>query len=103
MAEKNQSNVIIANNLKIDLDRYEAVINGRELKLARKEYELLVFLARNAGYVFNREKIMAAVWGVAVPLKTRTVDVHIRRLRSKMRSAGKYIRALRGVGYKFKP
>lgn len=89
--------------LEIDPEKHEVKIRDKEVTLTAKEFSLLYYLAENKGRVVNREKLLDKVWGVEVALETRTVDVHIKRLREKLGSkAGSYIETLRGVGYKFK-
>lgn len=89
-------------NLLIDLERYEVTLNGQRIDLTFKEYELLKFLATNPGKVFTRDSLLNKVWGYEYYGGTRTVDVHVRRLRSKIEdSTHQFIETVRGVGYKF--
>ena len=78
-------------------------INGKILHLRRKEYELLEFMARNAGRVINRLSILEYVWNYSIHCNTNTLDVHIAALRRKLRTvkAQKIIRTIHGLGYKF--
>lgn len=88
--------------LLIDFERYEVSLNDQRVDLTFKEYELLKFLATNPGKVFTRESLLNKVWGYEYYGGTRTVDVHVRRLRSKMEdSTHQFIETVRGVGYKF--
>ncbi|MCU0641047.1 MAG: response regulator transcription factor [Candidatus Margulisbacteria bacterium] len=87
--------------LEIDSDRHEVRVAGKPLELTAKEFLLLHYLAENKGRVYSREKLLDAVWGIDVAIETRTVDVHIRRLREKLGKAEKHLITLRGVGYKF--
>ena len=88
--------------LVIDLEKYEVALNGTTLTLTFKEYELLKFLATNPGKVFTRDAILNKVWGYDYYGGTRTVEVHIRRLRSKLEEASHpFLETVRGVGYKF--
>ena len=88
--------------LSIDFERYEVHLNGAPIDLTYKEFELLRFLASHPGRVFTREALLDKVWGYDFYGGTRTVDVHIRRLRSKIESSGSlYIQTVRNVGYKF--
>jgi len=73
------------------------------VELTLKEYQLLVFLMRNAGRVFTREELLDRVWGSDYFGGTRTVDVHIRRLRAKTEFAGDLFETVRGVGYRLVP
>ncbi len=88
--------------LKLDVDRYEVSLDEEPLELTYKEFELLKFLATHPGKVFNRDQLLNQVWGYDFIGGTRTVDVHIRRLRAKL--GPKYaalIDTVRNVGYKF--
>ena len=91
-------------NLTVDRDRYLVYqgINGdeKEMRLPRKEFELLYFLASHPGKVFSRQEILDEVWGQDVYVVDRTVDVHVRKIREKIGS--KYIETVKGVGYRFK-
>jgi DNA-binding response OmpR family regulator len=90
--------------LKIDENRYEVRKNGVPVELTFKEFELLRFLADRPGKVFTREILLEQVWGYDYFGGSRTVDVHIRRIRSKIdREDHTYIRTVRGVGYIFEP
>jgi DNA-binding response OmpR family regulator len=86
----------------LNLETYQAQIDGRPLDLTYMEYELLRFLASNPGRVFTRETLLSRVWGYEYYGGARTVDVHIRRLRAKLgeEHAG-LIQTVRSVGYKF--
>jgi len=94
---------ITINTLEIDTERHKITISGRELELSPKEYDLLVFLAVNKGYVFTREQLIEKVWGYDFAGDTRTVDVHIRWLRQKIESdpsKPEKLITVRGAGYK---
>ncbi len=89
-------------HLVIDFERYEVHVKGEPVDLTYKEFELLKFLATHPGKVFTREALLDRVWGYDYYGGTRTVDVHIRRLRSKIEGGGAaYIETVRNVGYKF--
>ena len=91
-------------DLLIDLDRHEVKVNGATIHLKPKEYELLVFLARNRGIVLSRDLILERVWGWDYDGGSRTVDVHVRWLREKIEPepAQPYrIVTVRGIGYRF--
>jgi len=89
--------------LVIDIARCEVSIGNRLLALTFKEYELLKFLAKNKGKVFTREVLLNEVWGYEYYGGDRTVDVHIRRLRSKLNDPGNnYIQTVRNIGYRLK-
>jgi DNA-binding response OmpR family regulator len=96
--------IIETGDLRIDPISHEAKLDGAPLELAPKEFALLYFLARNPGQVFSREALLDRVWGKEAFVNPRTVDVHIRWLRTKIeRDADNPQRliTLRGVGYKF--
>ena len=91
-------------DLVIDFERYEVHVKGEPIDLTYKEFELLKFLLTNPGKVFTREVLLNKVWGYDFYGGTRTVDVHIRRLRAKLETHGHvYIETVRNVGYKFLP
>lgn len=95
--------LIKCGDLMIDLARCEVSVNGRLVLLTFKEYELLKFLASNKDRVFTRESLLNQVWGYDYFGGDRTVDVHIRRLRSKIEdSTHIFIETVRNVGYKFR-
>jgi DNA-binding response OmpR family regulator len=85
----------------VELRRSErvALVDGREVKLTGKEFDLLAFLIENAGHVFSRERLLDEVWGMTYPGDTRTVDVHIAQLRRKL-GLHELIVTVRGAGYK---
>jgi two-component system OmpR family response regulator len=90
-------------DLEIDIGRHQAFFKGSQLNLTPKEYDLLVFLAKNKGFVFNREQLLDKVWGYDYAGDTRTVDVHIHWLRQKIESNPnnpKHLVTVRGTGYK---
>jgi DNA-binding response OmpR family regulator len=89
--------------LEIDIARHRASLDGKELELSPKEFDLLAFLARNKGLVFNRDQLLEKVWGYDFAGDTRTVDVHIRWLRQKIEADAahpEYLVTIRGTGYK---
>ena len=86
-------------DLVIDREKFVVKIKGQELTLPKKEFELLELLASRPGKVFNREQILAIVWGNETIVGERTIDVHIRKLREKLGES--YIRTIKGVGYTF--
>ena len=95
--------VIKVGDLVIDLAGYECSLGGRRLDLTHQEFELLRFLAQNRGRVFSRDQLLQKVWGYEYTGGTRTVDIHVRRLRAKLGpvSSG-LIATIRHVGYKMK-
>lgn len=92
---------IQASGVVIDEASYSAKVNGRQLDLTYKEFELLRFLAQQPGRVFTREQLLSEVWGYDYFGGTRTVDVHIRRLRAKLGDLESLIGTVRNVGYRF--
>ncbi|MBQ7063721.1 MAG: response regulator transcription factor [Firmicutes bacterium] len=100
-----KENVLEIGGLKINLDSRQVFTDGKEVNLTAKEFDLLELLARNAGKVYSREKLLDVVWGYDYPGDERTVDVHVRRLREKIEprsSEPTYIQTKWGVGYFFK-
>ena len=95
--------LIECDGLLIDLARYEVTLDGRIIELTFKEYELLKLLAANSGRVYSREALLDQVWGYEYYGGDRTVDVHVRRLRSKIDdSTHTFIETVRNIGYRFK-
>ncbi|MSP16563.1 MAG: response regulator transcription factor [Myxococcales bacterium] len=89
--------------LVIDIAGYEASLRGRKLELTRQEFELLRFLAQQRGRVFTRDQLLQKVWGAKYEGGTRTVDIHVRRLRAKLgATVGSLIETVRNVGYKMR-
>ncbi len=79
-------------------------VDSRPLRLTRKEHQLLALLVQNAGEIVPRGVLLARVWGYGAEIRTRTLDVHIRRLRKKLGGYGdQYIETIFGVGYRFQP
>lgn len=88
--------------LLIDLAAHEVAVEGRQVELTHQEFVLLRFLAQHRGRVFSRDQLLTRVWGVDYYGGSRTVDIHVRRLRMKLGSAAKPLETVRGVGYKMK-
>ncbi|MCS7286133.1 MAG: response regulator transcription factor [Anaerolineae bacterium] len=102
--EKPPTERLVFGNLTIDLARREVLMDGKPLNLKPREYDLLVFLARNKGIVLSRDLILERVWGWDYAGGTRTVDVHIRWLREKIEpdpDNPTRIVTVRGIGYRF--
>jgi two-component system alkaline phosphatase synthesis response regulator PhoP len=96
------STVLRAGDLTLDLANYRVAVTGRNIELTFKEYELLRFLMQNQEKVLTREALLKRVWGYDYFGGSRTVDVHIRRLRSKLEDRGHvFIETIRNVGYRF--
>jgi DNA-binding response OmpR family regulator len=91
-------------HLKIDFDQETALLDDGRLVLTRKEYALLALLVEHAGQIIPRDALLMQVWGYGAEVKTRTLDVHVRRLRKKLgRFAEQYIETIFGIGYRFQP
>ena len=86
-------------NLYINFSAHRVTVDGREVSLTLKEFQLLRFLVENMGEVMTRDEILQNIWGYEFDGENRTVDVHIRTLRSKLRDAGEIIQTVRGIGY----
>lgn len=98
-----KSNVLHYENLTIDMDAYQVEICGKRIELPPKELELLNYLASNPNRVFTRNQLLDAVWGFEYFGESRTVDVHVKRLREKIDGASDkwVLKTIWGVGYKF--
>lgn len=99
---KPSQNSIVIDNMVLDLDKYELTVNGLKVELTYKEFELLKILVLNQDKVFSREKLLSKVWGYDFYGGSRTVDVHIRRLRTKIEPPyNLMLKTIRNVGYLF--
>src|SRR4051812_7870730 len=97
---------LAAGPVRMDIDRHVVTVAGDAVQLPLKEFELLELLLRNAGRVLTRGQLIDRVWGADYVGDTKTLDVHVKRLRSKVEpepSAPRYIVTVRGLGYKFEP
>ena len=91
-------------HLDVDFERKTVMLDSKPLGLTRKEYDLLAMLVQNSGEVVTREALLLRVWGYNSQIRTRTLDVHIRRLRKKLGAlSGAYIETIFSVGYRFQP
>ena len=88
-------------DLKIDVDSHEVHVDSSLIELTALEFRLLRELVDKRGRVQSRDSLLSEVWGYSSDVTTRTVDTHIKRLREKLGSMGKYVQTIRGVGYKF--
>lgn len=98
--------VLEAGGVRVDVDRHQVSVNGREIAMPLKEFELLELLLRNAGRVLTRGQLIDRVWGADYFGDTKTLDVHIKRIRSKIEddpSDPKALVTVRGLGYRFEP
>ncbi|HVD96616.1 MAG TPA: response regulator transcription factor [Cytophagaceae bacterium] len=91
--------IISINDLVIDKTSYTVTVADKKITLAKKEFELLYFLCQHPNKIFNRDDILKRVWGTDVYVVSRTVDVHIRKIREKV--GEHYISTVKGIGYKF--
>jgi DNA-binding response OmpR family regulator len=91
-------------HLTVDFERETAHLDGATMKLTAKAFSLLAFLARHPGQLVPRETLLMLVWGYGEEIRTRTLDVHVRRLRKSLGKYGTvYIETIFGVGYRFQP
>ena len=100
---KQKGAVIEYDDLKINIESYTAEIDGKELTLPRKEFELLAFFMSQPNKVFTRESLLSSIWEDDVYVVDRTIDVHINRIRSKLLNFKNCIESVKGVGYRFRP
>jgi two-component system alkaline phosphatase synthesis response regulator PhoP len=96
---KPENKILKIDNLTIDPERFMVQVNGKDIALAKKEFELLYLLALKPGRVFLRNEILNQIWGNDVIVGDRTIDVHIRKIRQKLEID--CITTVKGVGYKF--
>lgn len=94
--------VLKIDDLVIDIAGYEVRIAGRRIELTHQEFELLRYLAQHRGRVFTREALLERAWGYRYAGGTRTVDIHVRRVRAKLGEMGTWIETVRNVGYKLR-
>ncbi len=102
--QDNKDLILKIRDITIDKEKYLVTLRNQEIKLSATEFKLLLFLAERPKKVFNREQLLDAVWGSEIYIEPRTVDVHIRRIRSKIEQnpdEPQYIKTMRGIGYFF--
>lgn len=97
--EREKEDVLCLGQIKIDNIRHKCEVNGEQIELTYKEYKLLKYLIVNKGIVLSREQIMYNVWDTEFEGESRTVDMHIKTLRQKLKSEGEHIKTVRNVGY----
>ena len=91
-------------HLTVEFNRKSVALDATPVTLTRKEYDLLALLVCHAGEIIPREALLLQIWGYGAEIRTRTLDVHIRRLRKKLgRYADQYIETIFGIGYRFQP
>ena len=96
--------ILKVGELEIDRERYTVSLKGEPVKLSATEFKLLLFLAERKGKVFSRDQLLDAVWRDEAFVEPRTVDVHVRRLRSQIEddpAHPRYVKTMRGIGYSF--
>lgn len=97
-----EEKILKIKDMTIDKEKYIVTVGSDEIKLTATEFKLLLFLAERRGKIYNRDQLLDAVWGTDIYIEPRTVDVHIRRLRSKIEKDPdnpQYIKTMRGIGY----
>lgn len=99
--QNNPEDVISAGGIVIDKAAHLATVDGRPMELSFKEFELLTYFLENQGIALSREKILNSVWNYDYFGDARTIDTHVKKLRSKMGDKGEYIKTVWGMGYKF--
>lgn len=90
-----------AGSIILDFEAISVTVSGAPVKLTRREFELLRFLIENRNRVLSRDRLLERVWGLDRQVETRSVDVHVGRLRGKLGSAGRQIETVIGMGYRF--
>ena len=96
-----EKQVVLSNgNIKVDLEKHEAYVDNKEIALTLKEYDLLVYFLSNLNKVISRDELIEKVWGVDFIGESRTIDIHVGTLRSKISSSNSLIQTVRGVGYR---
>ena len=98
---RNLNDVIEKGGIVIDKAAHRVTIDGKDIELSFKEFELLTYFVENAGLALSREKILNHVWNYDYFGDARTIDTHVKKLRSKMGDKGEYIKTIWGMGYKF--
>lgn len=93
--------IISAGGLSMDMQGHRVSADGSEIHLTLKEFEILRMMMQNPGRVYSREDMLSSIWGIDFLGETRTVDVHVGTLRTKLGDCGRYIETVRGVGYRF--
>ena len=94
------NDMLVCGNVVLNVRGHSVTVDGRPVELTLKEFELLKLLMKNPGVVLNRDTLLGSIWGYDFDGETRTVDVHVRTLRSKLGEKGDIIETVRGVGYK---
>lgn len=100
-SEAPEPHVIQVQELRIDVDAYRVTVDGDEIPLPLLQFKLLVALVQRRDRVQSRSVLLRELWGIREKTTSRTVDTHVKRLRDRLRSAGRFIQSVRGVGYRF--
>lgn len=100
-AKLDQNEVVEEGGIRIDPAAHTVTIDGKQIEMSFKEFELLTYFMKNSGIALSREKILNSVWNYDYFGDARTIDTHVKKLRSKMGKKGKYIKTIWGMGYKF--
>jgi two-component system alkaline phosphatase synthesis response regulator PhoP len=95
-----EENMLSIEGLVLDRDKYKVLVDGHDVILTNKEFELLYYLMKNHGIVLTRDRLLEEIWGYDFEGETRTVDVHIATLRQKLGESGNMIETVRGIGYR---
>jgi DNA-binding response OmpR family regulator len=101
VGDRPASGVYRGEHLVADFDAVSIAVDGAAVRLTRREFELLSYLVQNKNRVISRDRLLERVWGYDRSIETRSVDVHVGRLRSKLRTAGRQIETVVGLGYRF--
>ena len=102
MTKATRADVLTIGPIEIDRGEHRVRVDGQEIELTATEYKLLLILAERRGRVQDRAKLLESVWDAAPDIQTRTVDMHVQRLRSKLGSAGDLVETVRGFGYRLR-
>lgn len=97
---KEELNVLLAGKLELNLNEHTVTVSGKRVQLTLKEFEMLRLFMEHIGRVYTRDQLLSKIWGADYIGETRTVDVHIGTLRTKLEDCGDYIQTVRGVGYR---
>jgi two-component system alkaline phosphatase synthesis response regulator PhoP len=97
---KEELNVLLAGKLELNLNEHTVTVSGKRVQLTLKEFEMLRLFMEHIGRVYTRDQLLSKIWGADYVGETRTVDVHIGTLRTKLEDCGDYIQTVRGVGYR---
>ena len=97
---KEEKQILVAGSLELNLNQHTATVDGKRLQLTLKEFEMLKLFMESIGRVYTRDQLLSKIWGADYVGETRTVDVHIGTLRTKLGGCGDYIQTVRGVGYR---